>query len=226
MRLVPINRRAGPPNQLTHRLSMPRAGRTRSGGGIRLSPLTRALGTVVLVALLLVGCSRGTANEAERAQRRAASEPAVLAHEQATRNAERFTESTPSAGPTATPAITVFSLGLTQQIQSDNEPSQMLATVPSNAGTVYVVIELSGVPEGSILYATWLVNANRPEDRTIIATVEQPVGDDGRHWVAFPFSLDGSLPPGMYAIVVEYEGGALGTLGVEVTNPGTAPRRV
>jgi hypothetical protein len=117
-------------------------------------------------------------------------------------------------------------LGLAQQLGPNSEPSQLFATVPSDIGTVYVVIEVDGVPQGSVLAATWLVNASRPEDRAIIATVEQTIEDSDRQWIAFPFTLNGTLPPGTYAVVVEYGDNALGTLGVEVTNPGTPPRRV
>jgi hypothetical protein len=174
--------------------------------------------------LVLTGCASGTANEAERAQRRAASEPAILAERQATANAAPFAASTPSAAPTSTPTIRVWALGLALELGADNAPRQMIGTVPSNAGSVYAVIEVEGVPPGTTLTATWLVNAPRPEDRTVLATVDQTISHPGRQWVAFSFSLDGTLSPGAYALVVESQDEALGTLGIEVTNPGTAPR--
>ena len=175
--------------------------------------------------LLLAGCSSGNAREAERGQVGQASEEAKVPDLQATYSAGFFDLGTPTPGPTTVALPTLDRLVLTRNLTA-NGPSEELASIPADAGTVYAGALMHGVARGVVVGAIW-----RGEQGNVYTTetaIEQEAADT---WVGLPLPLDGGLPPGTYAVVIYAIAGDDGPVGLnslvfEITASGTRPRAV
>jgi hypothetical protein len=173
--------------------------------------------------LLLVGCSSGNAREAERGQASRASEEARVADLQATYSAGFFDPGTPTPGPTSAALPTLDRLVLTRNL-SGNGPSDELASVPADAGTVFAGALLHGLARGMVVGAIW-----RGEQGDVYASETTIEADAGDAWIGLPLPLDGTLPPGDYAVVVYVIVGDEGPVGLnslvfEITSAGSQAR--
>ena len=176
----------------------------------------RALLGLALV-LLLAGCASGTAEEARRRQERDAETSPALPQAPATHVVGRFFKPTPT--PTKAPPAppTLERLEVTTGLFSDNAPQGNYASVPADAGTVYVDALLHGLRAGHVLTATLTDAAFHP-----VATSEVEIDADAeQRWVALPFTLNGSLPPGEYAVFLFAGERRLNELAFTVTPPGS-----
>ena len=171
----------------------------------------------LMAVLLLAGCASGTAEEARRGQERDAEASAALPRAQATHVVGRFFKPTPT--PTKAPPAppTLERLEVTTGLFSDNAPQGNYASVPADAGTVYVDALLHGLRAGHVLTATLTDAAFRP-----VATAQVEIDADAeQRWVALPFTLDGSLPPGEYAVFLFAGERRLNELAFTVSSPGS-----
>jgi hypothetical protein len=182
----------------------------------------------LLVLLVLAGCNSGNAREAERGREAQASEEARLPELQATYSADFFEPGTPPPGSTPTPDAslpTLDRLVLTRNV-GGNGPTEELASVPANLGTVYAGALLHGLRRGTVVSAIW-----RSERGNVFfseATVDRDAADA---WVGLSMPLDGSLAPGEYAVIVLVAVGedppvSLNSLVFEITPSGSQPQAV
>jgi hypothetical protein len=177
-----------------------------------------------LVLLTLSACSSGNAREAEQGRDADASEEARLADLQATYSAGFVDPGTPDASPTADARFpTLDRLVLTSNL-AGNGPTEELASVPANYGTVYAGALLNGLRRGMVVSALW---RNERGDVYRSETTIERAADQA--WVGLPLPLDGSLAPGNYAVILfvavaDEDPVALNSLVFEITSSGTQAR--
>jgi hypothetical protein len=179
----------------------------------------------LLVLVLAAACSSGNAREAEREQQSRASQEAKLAGLQATYSSSVINPGTPTPAPTVIPLPTLDRLVLTRSL-GGNGPSEELASVPSNFGTVYAGALLNGLRGGTMVSAIW-----RGERGNVYVSETTVDGDAAQAWVGMPLPLDGSLPPGNYAVILLVAVGddppvSLNSLVFEITSSGSQARAV
>lgn len=179
-----------------------------------------------LAVLLLSACASDRATDQRPARETSETTPGVVVGEQATYSANRY--ASPTAIPTATnvPPATLQEIGLATGVDGSGQPNGFVISVASNAGTVYLVADLDGLRAGSVVRTYWFRNVEKFEDRTFAGEGTETVGQDGRQWVAVPLTLDGSLEPGDYGIRLFVDDVAVGSIGIQLTSPGTQPRSV
>ncbi len=191
------------------------------GAGLLRSSVVRVYPLLAL-ALLLTGCAGGAAEEARRAEAREAATTPQLAGQQATRIAQRFFPPTPTPGPTPPPVPALDTLAITLGVDGAEAPQGHFATVPSDAGTLYAAAHLNDVAAGQVVTATWVDGV-----ANTIATSEVEIdGGGGSRWVALPLTLNGSLPPGEYAVFLFVDDRRLGSLLFGLTPPGSFPQQL
>ena len=168
------------------------------------------------VVSLLAACAGGSAEEARRGQARDAAATAELPERQATRVAERFFPLTPTPAPTPPPVPTLESLVITLGFAGD-APQGSYASIPADAAMSAGAL-LNGLFAGQVVTAAWTDGAGN----NVGSTRVEITADTGRQWVALP--LNGSLPPGEYAVYLFVGERRLGSLVFGVTAPGTGPQ--
>ncbi len=181
---------------------------------------------VGVVVLLLSACASDRATDQRPARETSETTPGVIVGEQATYSANRY--ASPTVIPTATnvPPATLQEIGLATGVDGSGQPNGFVVSVASNAGTVYLVADLDGLRSGSVVRTYWFKNMEKFEDRTYAGEGTVTVGQDGRQWVAVPQALDGSLEPGNYGIRMFVDDVEVGSVGIELTSPGTQPQSV
>ncbi|MDQ4098826.1 MAG: hypothetical protein M3144_13285 [Actinomycetota bacterium] len=196
------------------------AGRRKTRGGL-------AVATLILLSLTLTACSSGSARESERAQEAASSEEAVLPERQATFTAQFVAQATPTKVPAPPPSLA--SIVLTTQVGGDGSPSGEYESVPTNAGTVYIAAQLTGVKKGQVVRA--VVRDPGPGKNILLYGDVTVSADGGTVWVAVPLQMNGSLAPGDYPvwIVIDPDGKKpewIDSLVFTVTSAGNSPQQV
>jgi len=169
------------------------------------------LAVPALVALALAGCGTGTVDESRMYQEQEATESSQVESAQQTETA-RFFAGTPVAGPTSTPQPVLSSLRLSTSVGSNGEPLDERSNAPAG-GTIYASARIHDLSPGSTYYAV----LGRKDGTAITQgeiTVEQ--GADNA-WLSFPFAINGTLPPGEYAVFIYTEGVLLGSLVFNLT---------
>lgn len=152
---------------------------------------------VLIVALCLAACETGRVDEARDAAERDATRGAVLPDVQATSIAERFRPPTPTPMPTPTLAPALAQLVLTSGVGPSGAPRDELRLVPAyTRTTIYAAAQLSHVQPGQTVVAIW-ANAAGGEIQRTTARITSGAASQ---WVALPLTLDGTLPPGSYAV--------------------------
>ena len=184
------------------------------------------LTVVAAVALLLSGCASDRATDQNHARETAQTTPGLIIGDQATYTANRYASPTVSPTATAPPPATVKEIGLATGVDGSGQPNGFYTAVPANAGTVYLVADLDGLMAGSEVASDWLSNQKKPTDRKDYGGSSFTVTQDGRQWVALPMTLDGSLPTGEYGLYLFVDGQQIATLGIQITDSGSAPRSV
>ena len=184
------------------------------------------LSVIGLAVLLLSGCASDRATDQRPARETSETTPGVIVGDQATWSANRY--ASPTTIPTATnvPPATLQEIGLATGVDGSGQPNGFVVSVASNAGTVYLVADLDGLRSGSVVRSYWQKNEEKFEDRTYAGDASVTVERDGRQWVALPLNLDGSLATGNYGVLLYVDDVELGSIGIELTSPGTQPRSV
>lgn len=166
--------------------------------------MRRAAGFVMvaLMTVILAACSSGSAREAERSREGDGTAESVVSNRQATYTATLVAQGTPTPLPERPPRVAA--LVLTTQVNGDGSPVGEYASVPSNAGTVYLAAQLTGLREGRMAAAL----RDTSDQHNVLAYNEIEVrGGSGSGWVAIPVSMDGSIPPGDYPIWIIFDPG-------------------
>jgi hypothetical protein len=199
-RLVPIAHRRAGSDSATLRHAKISKQRDRRSTAVPL----------LLLALLIVplaACASGNAREAEPFATRDAEETAVMPEAQQTALIERFfpTPGEPTKEPT--PIVVLESLVLTTSLGSNNEPQQEVRGV-SGTGTLYADALCHYLTKGSVATAYWT-----NKDDTVVYTSELRIDADAEtQWLAFQWNVDGSQPPGNYAVYIYIDSWMLSSL--------------
>jgi hypothetical protein len=168
---------------------------------------TVSLLAILLVTATLAGCASGNALEAEPFATRDAEETAVMPQAQQTAIIERFFPTPDKPTKDSTPIVTLESLVLTTSIGSNNEPRGEVRGV-SGAGTLYAAALVHDLTKGSVASAYWTNKAD-----TVIYSSEISIDENAEtRWLAFQWNIDGSLPPGDYAVYIYIDSWMLGSL--------------
>ena len=171
---------------------------------MRRAPLGRSIGALLGLSLTLIV----TACEVS---------PAVP---QATPEARAGFLAQPDVGqrPSATvPAYPrIGKMVLTTAIDAGEAPAEELTTVPGNAETIYLAVEIVEMPAGTTLTAVWLRNDAElsRSDRAITAPVQEP------RWLAFPLRPASPLPGGEYVVRLLVNGQMFDSLVFNVSGGG------
>lgn len=194
--------------------------RRRARGGM-------AVAALILLSVVLTACSSGSARESERAQEAASSETAVLPERQATFTAQFVAQATPTEIPDPPPSLA--ELVVTTQVAGDGSPSGEYESVPSNAGTIYIAAQLTGVKKGQVVRAA--IRDTSPQRNILVYGDVTVSADADSIWVAVPLQMNGSLPPNDYPVWIvidpDKKGGEwIGSLVFAVTSPGNSPQQV
>jgi hypothetical protein len=158
------------------------------------------------LALALVGCGTGSAEESRMFQEREATEESQVVSVQQTETARIFS-GTPTAGPTSTPQPVLSVLRLSTSVSSNGEPLNEV-TSASAGGTIYISARIHDVSAGATYYAVL-----GRKDGTSITQSEITVQSSATNaWLSFPFAINGTLPGGEYAAFIYIEGVLLGSI--------------
>ncbi len=166
--------------------------------------LQRVAGFVVgsMLLVTLAACSSSSAREAERSREGDATSESVVSNRQATYSATLVARGTPTPLPERPPRVAA--LVLTTQVNGDGSPVGEYASVPSNAGTIYLAAQLTGLREGRMAAAL----RDTSDQHNILAYNEIDVGGgSGSVWVTIPIGMDGNLAPGDYPIWLIFDPG-------------------
>jgi hypothetical protein len=174
----------------------------------------------------LAACSSGSAREAERAREDEETAESVVAGRQATYTATLVAQGTPTPIPPRAPAI--GALVLTNQVNGDGSPVGEYEGFASNAGTIYLSAQVTGLGEGKMAAAL----RDTSDQHNVLAYNEVDTdASRGTTWVSIPIQLDGSLAPGDYPIWLIFNPGKddeewIGSVVFSVGSPGSGPRQV
>jgi hypothetical protein len=191
-------------------------------------PTRRRVGLVaslILAVTVLAGCASDRAYDQDRARETAETTSEVITGVQSTYVATRYGSPTATATATAVSPGVLHEIGLTTSVGPDGQPDGFVTGIASNAGRVYVAADIEGLADGAAVGVVWSTNVAKVQDRRNVGESSITV-TGGRHWVAVPFDLDGSIQPGDIAISLYVDGQQIGTLGIDVLSPGSAPRGV
>jgi hypothetical protein len=162
---------------------------------------------LLMVTVTLVGCASGNAIEAEPFATRDAKETAVMPEAQQTAIIERFFPTPDKPTKESTPIVTLESLVLTTSLGPNSEPSGEVRGV-SGTGTLYAAALVHDLTKGSVASAYWT-----NKDDTVIYSSEISIDESAEtRWLAFQWNIDGSLPPGNYAVYIYIDSWMLGSL--------------
>lgn len=187
--------------------------------------LSHAL-VLLLILATLAACSSGSAREAERARAEEETAESIVAGRQATYTATLVAQATPTPIPPRPPAVAA--LVLTNQINGDGSPVGEYEGFASNAGTIYLSAQVTGLREGTMAAAL----RDTSDQHNILAYNEVETNDSrGTTWVSIPIQLDGSLSPGDYPIWLIHNPGEedeewLYSMVFTVGAPGSGARQV
>lgn len=149
---------------------------------MQLAVLGRSIGTLIGLSVLLIACEVS---------------PSIP---QATPEARAGFLAQPEAQQRHTPVTALYPrigrMVLTTAIDASEAPAEELTTVPGNAETIYLAVELVEMPAGTTLTAVWLHNDAElsRSDRVITEPVREP------RWLAFPLRPTSPLPGGEYVV--------------------------
>lgn len=223
MRSAPTGR----PGQGGSEPAAPSARRWRSP---RARPTVALGAALLLVIVALGGCSTGSARDARVGATRAAEDEIVLPAAQATYSVREFRPGTPDASPTAAPRPTLTTIAVTTAVAQDGSPIGIFNALPANAGTMYVAVLIANLSAGQTVMAILENVAEKPKDRKTFGYAEATVSGSGvEQWLALQLPLDGSIPPGKYAVYVSLNGEDYpfgNSIAVEITANGSAPRKI
>jgi hypothetical protein len=184
----------------------------------RIDRATRSALVLLSVVVLLVGCSSGSARDANQEKARDAGLKDQLAAEQATRIVERYFPPTGTPAPTEPPLPALGALAVTFGFRADGTPDGSYASVPAGAGTAYAAVKLSGLSAGQVIRG--VVTDGWGNEITAPESVVSP--GPAERWIALPIGLPSELPPGEYGIFVFADDYPLGSLAFGVTGVGTS----
>ncbi len=196
-------------------------GRHAAPGRIDLRRHAASIAAVALPALLLLSaCNTGSVGEARRGQEQDADLTPIMASQQATRIADRYFPGTPT--PAAEQPLYPFvgQLAVSPVINPDGSPQGAFASVPVDAGTLYVSARLHDTSPGQIITAIWTDQYGNVQG-------EQAVNLEGAgdpRWVALPLGLSPAMSPGPYAVWLYSDEWRIGSLTFQLTGPGSAPQ--
>lgn len=216
----PRDSRPDAPGDAIEEVETADAARANPPGGVRL------IGTLILTLTVLVGCASDRATDQRPARETAQTTQGVIGGDQATWSVERFASPTVTASATAPPPASVVEIGLATGVGGDGAPNGFVVSVPANAGTVYLVADLDGLAAGTVIEPRFYRNVKEPDERTQFPIGTYTAERDGRQWVAIPVYLDGSVPTGDYGLDIWIDGEQIGTIGIQITSPGSQPRSV
>ncbi len=168
---------------------------------------------VLLVVATTAGCISEQAKDQRLASTREATRGAILAEVEATMIATRFHLPTPTPAPTLVISPVLANLVLARSVGADGSPLAEIRSVPTGAsGTIYAAAEIAHLRAGQRVIAVW-TNASGAElgrsEQTITAAAP-------RQWVALPWTLDGTLPPGWYAVLIYVDDTRLNSLAFRI----------
>jgi hypothetical protein len=168
-----------------------------------------ALGVVATMA----GCVSEQAQDQRLASTREATRGAVLAEVEATMITTRFQLPSPTPAPTLVIAPALANLVLARSVSADGSPLDEIRSVPTGAtGTIYAAAEIAHLRAGQRVIAVW-TNAGGAELGRSEYTITM---DAPRQWVALPWTLDGTLPPGWYAVLIYVDDTRLNSLAFRI----------
>lgn len=202
---------------------MPSASTGRRAAPGRTDRRQRAAAVVAIALpalLLLSACNSGTASEARYGMERDAEETPIVASQQATRIAQRYFPGTPTPNPDAPLYPFVGQLAVTPAINPDGSPQGAFASVPVDAGTLYVSARLHAASPGQRITAIWTDQFGNVQGEQAIDL--EGAGDP--RWVALPLALSSAMSPGPYAVWLYSDEWRIGSLTFQLTGPGSAPQ--
>jgi hypothetical protein len=184
----------------------------------RIDRIARWSITVLVVSLVLLGCSSGAAREAALDQARDAGLEDRLAAQQATRIVQRYFPPTSTPAPTEPPAPALGEIAITFGFRADGTPDGSYASVPAGVGTLYIAPRVTGLSVGQVVRAvvtdSWGNDVAAPE-----IAIDPGAAD---RWLALPVSLPAEIAPGAFGIFVFADDRPLGSLAFAVTGAGTS----
>jgi len=155
--------------------------------------------TPLLILTALAACVSEQAQDQRLASTREATRGAVVAEVEATVITTRFTLPSPTPAPTLVTQPALANLVLARSVSTDGSPLDEIRSVPAYAGgTIYAAAEIAHLRAGQTVVAVW-TNANGAEIGRSAQTIS---ADADLQWVALPWTLDGTLPPGTYAVFI------------------------
>jgi hypothetical protein len=184
----------------------------------RIEALARVILPIIALAVVVSGCSSGSAADARRDMARDAGLPDRLAAEQATRVVERFFPTTATPGPTKAPPPALRDLAITFGFRADGNPDGSYASIPAGAGTAYAAARLVGVSQGQIVRAV-VTDGWGNEIANPAVTIDPGPAD---RWLALPIAVPAEVAPGQYGIFVFVDEQPLGSLAFGVTGVGSS----
>lgn len=180
-----------------------------------------AIVAVAVPALLLLSaCNTGSVGEARRGQQRDAELTPIMASQQATRIAQRYFPGTATPEPEQPLYPVVGQLAVTPAINPDGSPQGAYASVPVDAGTLYVSARLHYATPGQKITAIWTDQYGNVQGEQAIDL--EGAGDP--RWVALPLGLSPAMSPGPYAVWLYSDEWRIGSLTFQLTGPGSAPQ--
>lgn len=168
--------------------------------------------TVLVLAVVLVACSTGTADDSRRFEALEASRTPQLPGAQETHFARTFGTPESSPLPSITPHAGISELVLATSIGADGSPGNTIQSVSSSGNqTVYAVARIGNIQPGQVVTALF-----RDKDNNVISALDQsPLPSASPQWVSFPFQLSGS-PRGTYSIAIAIGADLLESVSFEI----------
>lgn len=173
---------------------------------------------LLLLTLLLAGCSSGSARDSEADRARDAGLPEKLAAQQATHTVEKYFPPTGTPSPTEPVPPALGNLAITFGFRPDGTPDGSYASVPAGAGTAYVAAQLNGLSAGQVVRAI-MTDAWGNEVSAPAVTIDPGAAD---RWLALPVGLPAELAPGQYGVFIFADDYVLGSLAFGVSSPGSS----
>lgn len=179
----------------------------------RANRILLALAALVVVAMG-AGCVSEQAQDQRLASTREATRGSILAEVEATMITTRFLLPSPTPAPTLVIAPALTNLVLARSVSADGSPLDEIQSVPAGAtGTIYAAAEIAHLRAGQHVVAIWTNGSGAELWRS-----EQLIGSDApRQWVALPWTLDGTLPPGWYAVLIYVDDTRLNSLAFRIS---------
>ena len=161
---------------------------------------------LLLVAVTLVACGTGDAEESRFYADQEATHQARVPEVQATTTA-RFFSGTPEPEPTSTPWPVLSELTLATSVDGGGAPQNRVQSA-SAQGTIYIAARIHDLTAGTPFVAV----LGRTDNSEIARSEQTPERSAQNGWVAFPFAVNGTLPGGEYAVFIYADGTLLGSI--------------